>query len=88
MDEMPCTPEALIKERERVEAHGLRLSCVEGGPPMDQIVQGLPGRDAQIEHYKTCIRAMGKARIPILCYNFMPWSFRVGRTSYEAPGRG
>lgn len=25
---------------------------------------------------------MGEAGIPILCYNFMPWEFRVGRTSY------
>ena len=30
---------------------------------MDLIVQGKEGRDEQLEHYKTCIRAMGKARI-------------------------
>lgn len=34
---------------------------------MDLIVQGKPGRDEQIEHYKTCIRAMGDAGIPVLC---------------------
>ena len=33
-------------------------------------------------------RAMGEAGIPVLCYNFMPWSFRVGRTSYVTPVRG
>ena len=26
--------------------------------------------------------------MPILCYNFMPWSFRVGRTSYSVDIRG
>ena len=52
---------------------------------MDLIVQGLEGRDDQIKHYIKCIEAMGKAKIPVLCYNFMPWSFRVGRTSYEVP---
>jgi mannonate dehydratase len=81
---LPLSPQV----RERIEAHGLRLACVEGGPPMDKIVQGAPGRDEQIEHYKKCIMAMGEAGIPILCYNFMPWGFRVGRTSYETPCRG
>ena len=42
-------------------------TCTKGGPPMDLIVQGKPGRDEQIEHYKKCIRAMGEAGIPVLC---------------------
>ena len=56
---------------------------------MDRIVLAKEGRDAQIEQFKHCLRVMGAA-IPgcVLCYNFMPWSFRVGRTSYEAAARG
>jgi len=67
MDEMPDTVDALLTVKHQVEAHGLRLAAVEGGPPMDLIVQGMDGRDEQIEHYKTCIRAMGEAGISILC---------------------
>lgn len=48
---------------------------------MDKIILGQEGRDEQIEHFKKCLRAMGEAGISILCYNFMPASFRVGRTS-------
>lgn len=88
MGTMPSTGAELLAVRKRVESFGLRLAAVEGGPPMDLIVLGKKGRDEQIEHYKKCIIAMGEAGIPILCYNFMPWSFRVGRTSYSALGRG
>eukprot|EP00045_Choanoeca_perplexa_P007407 m.66684 g.66684 ORF g.66684 m.66684 type:complete len:229 (-) comp14064_c0_seq11:1489-2175(-) len=88
MDTMPSSGAELKQLRERCESFGLRLSAVEGGPPMDLVVQGKPGRDEQIQHYIKCIEAMGEAGIPVLCYNFMPWSFRVGRTSYEVPIRG
>jgi len=88
MDRMPETVEELQQIKSLVESHGLKLTVVEGGPPMDKIVLAKPGRDEQIEHYKQCIRNMGKVGIPILCYNFMPWSLRVGRTSYEATTRG
>eukprot|EP00055_Hartaetosiga_balthica_P017721 m.121983 g.121983 ORF g.121983 m.121983 type:complete len:375 (+) comp9385_c2_seq7:66-1190(+) len=90
MDTMPSTVNELVAIRERCASFGLRLSCVEGGPPMNEIVQGRDKKkvDEQIDHFNKCIRAMGKANIPILCYNFMPWSFRVGRTSYCVPIRG
>jgi mannonate dehydratase len=88
MDKMPETIEELQQIKSLVEKHGLRLTVVEGGPTMDKIVLAKEGRDEQIEYYKQCIRNMGKVGIPILCYNFMPWSLRVGRTSYEASSRG
>ncbi|EDQ88149.1 uncharacterized protein MONBRDRAFT_26748 [Monosiga brevicollis MX1] len=88
MDKMPSTAAELKELVQRCARFNLRLSAVEGGPPMDLIVQGKPGRDEQLEFYKQCIRAMGEAQIPVLCYNFMPWQFRVGRTSYEVPIRG
>eukprot|EP01116_Phalansterium_solitarium_P004189 TRINITY_DN15101_c0_g1_i1.p1 TRINITY_DN15101_c0_g1~~TRINITY_DN15101_c0_g1_i1.p1 ORF type:complete len:358 (+),score=19.31 TRINITY_DN15101_c0_g1_i1:207-1280(+) len=88
MDTMPTTVEELQKYKDWVNSYGLRLTAVEGGPPMDKIVLAKPGRDEQLEVYKQCIRNMGKVGVPILCYNFMPWSFRVGRTSYETSIRG
>ncbi len=52
----------------------------------DKVMQGLPGRDAQIEAYCDTIRAVGAAGIPVLGYHFMPNS--VWRTERLAPGRG
>ena len=79
MNQMPNTVETLVAVKAQVEAHGLRLSVIEGGPRMDKIVAGEPGRDKQIEDYCTAIRNMGEAGIPVLCYNFMHWGCRVGR---------
>lgn len=64
---VPDDAAVLKAARAQVEAHGLRLSCVEGGPPMDKIILGAPGRDEQIENFNRCVRAMGEAGIPILC---------------------
>jgi len=88
MNGMPSSVEALLAVRQRVEAHGMRLSAIEGGPRMDQIVLAKPGRDAQIEEFKRALDMMGRAGIRILCYNFMPWALRVARTSYAAIERG
>jgi mannonate dehydratase len=72
---------------DRVAAHGMRLEAIENVPHgfTDQILLGLPGRDAQIANYQTTIRNMGRAGIPILGYHFMPSS--VWRTPLAA-GRG
>ena len=71
MDKMPDNVAELKATRAMVEAHGLRLSCVEGGPPMDKIILGAEGRDEQIDNFKRCLRAMGEAGIPILCCTFL-----------------
>ena len=52
----------------------------------DKAMLGLPGRDEQIENYRTTLRNMGRAGIPILGFHFMPNS--VWRTERFAPGRG
>jgi mannonate dehydratase len=72
----------------KCEEYGLKLEAIENVPIhfYDKAMLGLPGRDEQIEHYRTTIRNMGKAGIPILGYHFMPNS--VWRTSRTAPGRG
>ena len=88
---MPTELAALREEQRRVERCGLRLSVVEGGPPIDRIVLGLDGRDAQIENYKRALGAMGRLGIRVLCYNFMPQitaDAMVIRTSTKTPERG
>ena len=73
---------------EKCRAHGLVLEAIENVPIhfYDKAMLGLPGRDEQIEHYRTTLRNMGKAGIPILGFHFMPNS--VWRTERRAPGRG
>lgn len=91
MQGMPVELEALRREQERVEQCGLRISVVEGGPPIDRIVLGKDGRDAQIEAYKRALGHMGRLGIRTLCYNFMPQitaDAMVLRTSYATPERG
>jgi len=91
MATMPLGLERLRQEQQRVERCGLRLSVVEGGPPIDRIVLGQQGRDAQIEDYKRALGDMGRLGIRTLCYNFMPQitgDAMVMRTSYATPERG
>ena len=80
--------EDLSAWRERVERAGLRLMSLENVPVTfyDQIMLGLPGRDQQLDHMVATVRNMGRAKIPILGYHFMPTG--VWRTSRTTPVRG
>lgn len=53
------------------ESHGLVLHNVAVNTP-DAITLGRPGRDDRIEQWCNMLRAMGKAGIPTLGYNFKP----------------
>ncbi|MBS0664398.1 MAG: mannonate dehydratase [Verrucomicrobia bacterium] len=91
MQGMPTELAALRAEQERVARQGLRIAVIEGGPPIDRIVLGRPGRDEQIETYQRAIDAMGRLGIGVLCYNFMPQvtdDAMVIRTSMRVPERG
>lgn len=68
--------------------YGLVIEAIENFPneSVDKILLGLPGRDAQIEHVRTSIRNMGRARIPVLGMNWQAQS--VWRTELGPFGRG
>jgi mannonate dehydratase len=79
--------EALRAAKERVEAFGMRGSVLEGYLPIENIKLGNERRDAEIDEMIRLVRNMGKAKIPILCYNFMAGTDWV-RTSTTVRERG
>ncbi len=88
---MPSGLDQLQAIQNTVEQFDLKLSAIEGGPPIDKIVLGKEGRDQQIENYKRSLQHMGKLGIRVLCYNFMPqvMADAMGiRTSYDVSERG
>jgi len=88
---MPLDLAGLRAAQETARRNELTLSVIEGGPPIDRIVLGQDGRDAQIEDYKRALSHMGKLGIRTLCYNFMPQitgDAMVVRTTFDLPERG
>jgi len=64
--------ETLLAYKSKVESLGLSLDVIESIPVPEAVKLGLPERDHLIDVYCESIRNMGRAGIPILCYNFMP----------------
>ena len=58
--------------REEVEAHGMSLAVIESIPVHEDIKLGRPTRDRLIDNYCESVRSLGRAGVPVLCYNFMP----------------
>jgi mannonate dehydratase len=77
----------LVRLRKQVEDAGLTLSVIESIPISDRITLGLPGRDEDLNKFCESVANMGRAGIPILCYNFMA-VFNWLRTSTTTRGRG
>lgn len=74
--------------RERCDADGLAIDGLENVPLAHfwKVQRGAPGRDEQLDNYRTTIRNMAAVGIDVLGYNFLP-TF-VWRTDMAAPGRG
>lgn len=81
------TYDAMLKQKNRVKGYGLKLSVFEGIPVSDRIKLGLDGRDEDLDNLLESFRNMGRAEIPVQCYNWMV-HFNWIRTSVATPVRG
>lgn len=77
----------LLDAKRLVEAAGMRLAIVERKIPHLKMVHGLPGRDAEVEQFKSLLRHMAEAGLSVACYNWMP-SEDWQRTSATVRERG
>src|SRR6188768_338571 len=57
---------------ESVDRAGLDLAVIESIPVHEDIKLGRPSRDRLIDNYCESVRNLGRAGVPVLCYNFMP----------------
>ena len=78
----------LLDLRKRCERAGLIIEGIENVPygHWDRVLRGLPERDEQLDNYRTTIRNMAVAGIPVLGHHFLPTY--VWRTDLHARGRG
>ncbi|BDB99727.1 mannonate dehydratase [Saccharolobus caldissimus] len=77
---------SLSNYKRMIEEAGFKLTVIEDNPPMDKIIYGLPGKEEQLENVAKLIENMGKLKIPIWCYNWMPDGWLRTRTALR--GRG
>jgi mannonate dehydratase len=63
---------AIAKVKKQIEDAGLKVLGVESVNVHDAIKVGTKDRDRYIENYIRTIEKLGKAGVPMICYNFMP----------------
>jgi len=68
----PWPLDRITAMREEVERHEMSLAVIESIPVHEDIKLGRPTRDRLIDNYCESVRNMGRAGVPVLCYNFMP----------------
>ena len=66
------TDDAVVSLRQRVEDAGLSLSCVESIPVPEAVKLGTDARQAATDAWCRSVEAVGRAGVPVVCYNFMP----------------
>ncbi|MFL5482969.1 MAG: mannonate dehydratase [Gemmatimonadaceae bacterium] len=64
--------ESVERLRDEVEGVGLSLTVIESVPVHEDIKLGRSMRDRCIDNYCESISNIGRAGVPVLCYNFMP----------------
>ncbi len=64
--------ERLEARKAEIEAAGLRWAVVESIPVHEDVKLGRPTRDRLIDTYCRSVENVGRAGIPVVCYNFMP----------------
>ena len=70
-----------VRVRKVVEQHGIQLISLHGGPRKDDIIYNREGRDAQVQHWITMVRAIGAAGVPMTGLTFQPIGhYRTTRT--------
>ena len=77
----------IARLRDRIEGFGLRLEALQNTPPsfLDPFRLATPEADRALEAYRATVRAVGKAGVPILGYNWRPNQlYRTGHVE----GRG
>ncbi|TGS09633.1 mannonate dehydratase [Mesorhizobium sp. M2E.F.Ca.ET.209.01.1.1] len=82
--------DAILERKRFIEAAGLTWSVVESIPVHNSIKTGTPERERYAGWYRDTIRALAKAGISTICYNFMPvvdWTrtdlmYRLPTTGY------
>jgi mannonate dehydratase len=80
----PWPLDRIVGLREEVERHGMSLAVIESIPVHEDIKLGRDRRDELIDNYCESVRNMGRAGVPVLCYNFMP-VFDWTRTDLARP---
>src|SRR5687768_8420578 len=74
-----------VRVRKLVEQHGIQLISLHGGPSKDDIIYNRQGRDAQVQHWITMVRAIGAAGVRLAGVSSQPIGHsRTARTG----GRG
>ena len=76
--------DAVVALRQRVEAAGLALTCIESIPVPEGIKLGTDDRERLADRWCASVEAVGAAGVPVVCYNFMP-VFDWTRTSLQRP---
>lgn len=58
--------------QDEVNGNNMELAVIESIAVHEDIKLGRPTRDRLIDNYCESVRNMGRAGVPVLCYNFMP----------------
>jgi mannonate dehydratase len=66
------TPQEIERRKHTIEAGGLSWRVCESIPVPDAIKLGGAGARKSIEAWKNTLANLGRAGIPVVCYNFMP----------------